>query len=341
MKEIYAIVPSFDPDEAIMADFMEGLRKVFDNIIIVNDGSNSVHDDFFASYVSEGVVLLNHKVNQGKGRAMKTAFNYLLDNHPDFKSCVTADCDGQHSIEDIKTVALLAKENPDDLILGVRDFDHDDVPAKSKFGNKITRGVFKVFIGLDITDTQTGLRGFSNKMSEVFLGVMGERYEYESNMLIVCKDKNIDITETVIETIYINKNQTSHFNPIRDSLMIYKLFMKYIFASVGSFVLDITLFQIFMMMLKGINAILLSTVFARVLSATFNYSMNGKFIFKNSGQNSIYKYFTLALIIMILSGLSVNFLVTSLNFNALLAKLLVDVLLFVVSFVVQREWVFK
>lgn len=341
MDKIYAIIPSYDPDIAIMEAFIVELRRTFDNIIIVNDGSNSKYDAFFEAYKRDGIVVLNHKVNQGKGRAMKSAFNYLLDHHPDFEACVSADCDGQHAVKDIKNVGLLARKNPNNLILGVRDFDHGDVPAKSRFGNKMTRGVFKIFIGLDITDTQTGLRGFSKKMCEVFLGVIGERYEFESNMLIECKNMDITIQETTIDTIYINKNQTSHFNPIRDSLMIYRLFLKYIVASVGSFVLDISLFQVFMILLKGSRAILIATALARIISATFNYTLNGKFIFKNSNDTSIYKYFALALMIMVMSGVSVNFLVTVLHFKALFAKLLVDILLFIVSFVAQREWVFK
>ncbi|AMC93013.1 hypothetical protein AOC36_03145 [Erysipelothrix larvae] len=340
MDNIYIIIPSFNPDESIMREFITDLYQACQNIVIVNDGSDASHDLFFKSFEHMGIPVLKHVVNQGKGRAIKSGFNYVL-NHHDFDAVVTADCDGQHAVKDIQTCGRLAQQHPHDLVLGVRDFSQDDVPKKSRFGNRITIQVFKIFIGLNITDTQTGLRAFSQKVAKEFLGVAGERYDYETNMLISCKEKDIKISETRIDTIYINKNQTSHFNPIKDSFIIYKLFFKYILVALSSFILDISLFQLFMWMLSMDRKIFYATIFARVFSSMFNYKLNGKLIFKHSSIKSMIKYYLLVLGIMLISGFMVTFICEILTIKPVLVKLVVDGLLFVLSFVVQREWVFK
>lgn len=341
MKDIYVVVPSYNPDIKIMKSFINDLKLAFNNIVIVNDGSNEVYNDFFSSFQQEKIIVIKHVVNQGKGRAMKTAFNYLLENRSDFKFVVTADCDGQHTVEDIKSCARLMLEYPDNLILGVRDFNKKDIPSRSRFGNKLTRSIFKMFIGLSISDTQSGLRGFNKKMVKEFLGTTGEKYEYETNMLITCKEKNVSLIETEIQTLYIDGNESSHFNPIRDSILIYKSFLKYIIVAMSSFLVDIMIFQLMMLGTKDNKNILLATIGTRIFSSILNFILNGKLIFNHNSKASILRYFCLVIIIMMVSGYSVSFITNGFKINALLVKVVVDTLLFLVSYLVQREWVFK
>lgn len=340
MKDVYVLVPSYKPDKEIMDRFIKELKKSFKNIIILNDGSGDEFNEFFDKY-KDNTILLKHNINQGKGRAIKTAFNYLLNEHPDFKAVVTADCDGQHSIEDIKKCAKKVINNPKALVIGARNFNQHDVPKKSRFGNKITRNVFRMFIGLNITDTQTGLRGFSNETAKIFLNTKGERYEYETNMLIDCKEKDIKIIEVKIKTIYINDNKTSHFNPVKDSIAIYKLFIKYLLNAISSFLLDILLFSILINIFKD-KTILISTIIARIMSSIYNFYINQKLIFKKSTKSSLYKYFSLVIVQMFISGFSVTYLSKVFTKTAsVLIKIIVDFILFVINFIVQREWVFK
>ncbi|NLA32767.1 MAG: glycosyltransferase family 2 protein, partial [Mollicutes bacterium] len=265
MKDIAIIIPIYNPDLGITKKFIEEAEKEFNNLIIIDDGCNEEFKDFFKSFKRHTV--LTHHVNQGKGRAIKTAFNYILNEMPNIKGSVVADCDGQHSVKDIKKVAEALLKNPHKLVLGVRDFTSKDVPPRSKFGNKITINVFKIFLGLTISDTQTGLRGYSDILMPIFLKTKGERYEYETNMLIECQELDIPILEVKIRTIYIENNKTSHFNPIKDSIIIYKLFIKYILSAISSFILDIILFSIFLLLTEKI---LLSTILARIISSIYN-----------------------------------------------------------------------
>lgn len=342
MDNIFVVVPTLDPDEEIMEKFINELHKEFKNILVVNDGSKEVHDKFFKKLSKEGIEVIHHYKNLGKGRALKNAFNYLLNKYDDLVGCITCDCDGQHSVKDIKKCAKVLKKNPQKLILGVRDFDQANVPMKSQYGNKITRNIFKIFIGLEISDTQTGLRGLSKHLMEEFMDLSGERYEYETNMLIECKNENIKIEEVEIETIYLNSNANSHFNPLKDSIMIYKLFVKYFVASFSSFLLDIILFSAILGILDINYEILAATILARVVSSIYNYIINSNLVFQNMCISSLIKYYILAIIQMLISGCFVTYLAGLISFlPVILTKIVVDSILWVINLIVQREFVFK
>lgn len=244
MEDIAIIIPSYKPHKEIMNEFIEKLKKHFKNIVIVDDGSGEEYTEFYKAINNQGITVLKHNINLGKGRAIKTAFNYCLNTYTNIKGTVTADCDGQHYVKDIIKCAEKLKEDPEKLIIGTRNFNEEQVPFKSRYGNKITRTMFSTFVGIKITDTQSGLRAFGIENMKNFLETAGERYEYETNMLIECKEKEIEIAEVPITTVYIQNNSLSHFNPVKDSIMIYKLFIKYIISALSSFALDIILFTI-------------------------------------------------------------------------------------------------
>ncbi|HIU12028.1 MAG TPA: bifunctional glycosyltransferase family 2/GtrA family protein, partial [Candidatus Onthocola stercorigallinarum] len=333
-KDAVILIPAYNPDEAIMQDFLGELNKKFKNIVIVNDGSDKIHDSFFEK-LSNNYIVIKHYKNLGKGRALKTGINYILNEFPKLKVIVTADCDGQHSVKDIENCFKASLNNPDSLVLGTRNFNDKNVPFKSKYGNKITRNMFKIFVGIKITDTQTGLRAISKAIATKFLDVAGERYEYETNMLITCKNEDIKIYEEEIDTVYINGNELSHFNHVKDSIMIYKLFIKYILAAISSFVVDILLFTLILSFIKNIaNAILISTILARIISSLYNYLINSKLVFKKMNKYSLIKYFTLVIIMMFVSGFAVNYLVKLSTWNATLVKIIVDAIIFVINFII-------
>ena len=203
MKNIYIVIPTLDPDTKIMEKFINDLKKECPNILVVNDGSKSEYKGFFKKLEKSGIEVFEHHKNLGKGRALKDAFNYLLNEHENLVGVVTCDCDGQHGVNDIKNIAEMISLDKDELILGTRDFDKSNVPLKSMLGNKITRMIFKNFVGIKITDTQTGLRGLNANLMNTFIDSVGERYEYETTMLIDCRNKNITIKEDIIENSYI------------------------------------------------------------------------------------------------------------------------------------------
>lgn len=346
--EVPVIIPSYEPDEKLPG-LLKQLRETgFQNIVVVDDGSGEDYAHFFKEAEEVyGCRVLHHAVNQGKGRALKTAFHYCLREFDKLPGVITADSDGQHSPECILACADALLANPAALILGCRCFDKEDVPARSEFGNKCTRIVMKYLTGITVSDTQTGLRGIPGFFMEQLLMVKGERFEFETNMLLETRKKKIPIVEVPIRTIYIEENKTSHFNPIKDSVKIYMIFGKFLFSSLSSSVLDLALFSLLCFVMRGmkwgsITYVMAATVFARIFSALYNYLLNWKVVFQSEGsvKATLPRYVLLAVVQMSLSALLVGSLYPLFGGAEVLVKIPVDVLLFFLSFVIQREFVY-
>lgn len=348
------IIPAYEPDDRFIKVLKDLVDAELSPIIVVNDGSGPEYDSIFLEVKRiikhEGLVL-NHDCNRGKGRALKTAFEYVINQYPDAIGVVTADSDGQHTVECIKKVQLELENNPNSLILGVRDFSSENVPWKSRFGNELTEKVFSYVAGVHITDTQTGLRGIPYEFLKELLDVKGERFEFETRMLLVAANR-YTIKEVVIETVYDSKeNHQTHFNPIKDSIKIYKIlgeqFLKFIFSSVSSCLIDIALFALLCHIFRNNDShfyLILSTVLARVISATYNYIINYVIVFrsKESKAKSAIKYIILACIQMLASAALVTlFCWIFKGLYEVIIKVFVDTFLFFVSYYIQRKIVFK
>lgn len=348
---IPVIIPAYEPDEKLLKLLKQLKEAGIANIIVVDDGSGSDYQELFLQAEAvEGCEVLHHAVNLGKGRALKTAFNACLLNFPGLCGCVTADSDGQHTPSDILACMRKLWENPKALVLGCRNFDGADVPARSSFGNKCTRKVFRYLVGLSVSDTQTGLRAIPASFMKELMNVKGERFEYETNMLIETKNLDIPILEVPVETIYLEENKTSHFNPIKDSIRIYMIFGKFLFSSLSSSVLDLVLFGLFCKTLQAASGflgelpyIVGATVMARIISAVYNFLLNYKVVFKSSAGIAVtaVKYCALAVCQMLCSAFLVNELFHLLGGYEVAVKIPVDVFLFFLSFVIQREFVYR
>lgn len=347
MDEIAVIIPTLNPDEKL-CNLVIKLKEVgFANIILVDDGSKPSTIHFFDEAVEiSGCILLKHPVNQGKGRALKTAFQYIIAEYPHIKGAITVDADGQHSVKDIVACANALLEHPNSLIMGCRQFSEKGIPARSRIGNKFTCKVIKLLCGISLSDTQTGLRGISITYMKTFIEVKGERFEYEMNMLLSAKENNIPFYEVPIETIYLDENQTSHFNPLKDSIRIYAVFGKFLLSSLTSFLIDILLFTLLVSLLKAFLPniyIIVSTAGARLVSSIANFLINKKTVFRDNSKqvHTVIRYFLLCVVQLLLSAFSVNALYALLQINESVIKIIVDTILFILSFYIQREWVFR
>ncbi len=346
-ENFYIVIPSLDPDEKLKKT-VEGLRDIgFTKFVLVDDGSKEENHRFFPEE-DENTVLLHHRYNRGKGAALKTAFKYILQNCPDAEVIITADGDGQHLAGDILSCAKKI-ESDNQVILGCRDFSRPDVPKRSRFGNNITSFVFRLLCGMKISDTQTGLRAFPRALLPNLLDIKGERFEYETNMLLKLSSQGVGFKEVKIETVYIEDNRTSHFHPIRDSLRIYRFILAYFLSAGISFITDISFFYIFLKLLSSVLgnwAEAIATVGARLISSVINFTLNRKTVFDNHQpiRKTVFKYIILAVCQMLTSAGLVSLLsilLASQPFGSTLIKILVDTCLFFFSFRLQRCWVFK
>lgn len=347
------VIPAYEPDTR-MLDLLQAMKeKDLGPVIIVDDGSGPAYAGLFAqaqNYVRElGGTILTHEVNRGKGRALKTAFAHILDTYPDAVGCVTADSDGQHTTECILSVRRALEDHPDNLVLGVRQFDGEGVPWRSRAGNKITEKVFSYVSGVHVTDTQTGLRGIPRAFMKDLLDVPGERFEFEMQMLLESAG-DYPVLEVPIQTIYDSKdNHQTHFNTFSDSVKIYRIlakkYLKYVFASVSSCVIDLALFAVFCFFLKGrLPAyITVSTVLARAISAVYNYVVTYKIVFASKQKVAVsgMKFLILAIVQMSLSALLVTAGCALLPFLPEVAvKAFVDCVLFFISYTIQQKYIF-
>ena len=355
-KTVPIVIPSYEPDERLITLLNDLNEAGLGPVIIVNDGSGTEYDEIFSRaeklIEANGGKLISYRPNRGKGRALKTAFEYISRNIPDALGCVTADSDGQHTPGCIASIIKALRENPNSLVLGVRQFDGENVPWKSRMGNTITIKVFSYVSGVRVSDTQTGLRGIPFEFMKDLIDCKGERFEYETQMLLECAGR-LKIHEVPIKTVYDSKeNHQTHFDPWKDSVRIYKIlgkkFIKYIFASLSSFVVDIILFTIFCKVLAGAvpegYLVQVSTVCARVISATYNYLVNYFLVFKSRAgkATSLAKYAALAFVQMQASAWSVAGICFLLPMvSKTLIKCIVDTFLFLLSYSIQQRFVFS
>ena len=358
MKEFNfsVVIPSYNPDEKLktVVDGLEALGVT--DIIVVNDGSKEETLQYFdAVKENPSVTLLCHEVNKGKGAALKTAFRYIIENRPESIGCVTADGDAQHLPKDIIACASLLRDESNGVILGVRDFSLPHVPARSKKGNKITSAVFRIFVGMKLSDTQTGLRAFPVKVLEMMCNIAGDRYEYETNMLLEMRKKHIPYTEQIIQTVYIEENKTSHFNPIKDSWRIYKLILAhFFFYSISSLlcllleqVIQTTVYAFVKHSLLDYITEIVAFLPARIISSIVNFAINKKLVFssKASVKTTLIRYYILwfgqAIVTMLLDWLfgSVIFATSSAVVYTIIT-LIIKTLIAIISFRIQKDWVF-
>ena len=231
LSEAAIVLPSLDPDKKFKTVVDELIETGFENIVIVDDGSSDDRQKWFEDAASHPQCrVLHHGVNKGKGRALKTAFAYVAKELPYVKGVITIDGDGQHLTKDIIACGERMLEEKDNVVLGCRDFDAPGVPPRSVAGNKSTNKMFKIFCGITISDTQTGLRAIPAKYLGLFCDIEGERFEYETNMLLQMKRKGIAFSEQSIETVYDSEDYSSHYNAVKDSARIGKIILKFLFS---------------------------------------------------------------------------------------------------------------
>lgn len=344
MKKPYIVIPALDPDQHLLtliakitAEDPEWSHHL--GIVVVNDGSRStaIFDQLSNRH---RVHILTHNQNQGKGAALRTAFRWILEQQEERCSgAVTADADGQHLATDILAVCTRLKGYPDKLWLGSRVFERNDVPLRSKIGNKLTRVIFKLVTGQDIRDTQTGLRGIPLGFLENLVTFDSCGYEFELEMLLSAKRFGYRISSQKIATVYEEGNEASHYRPVVDSIKIYQKFFK--FASIGivSAVLD---YSIFATAYFFSGQVLESIVLARIVSGIFNFSLNRQWVFKEGSHIAwdATKYGCLA-VVLVASNYALTEAFRYFGLTPFIGKPLAEGLIFLLSYRGQKLLVFK
>ncbi|WP_026546914.1 bifunctional glycosyltransferase family 2/GtrA family protein [Paenarthrobacter nicotinovorans] len=333
------LIPAYEPDHQLTA-LIRNLQAAdpWLTMVVVDDGSGPDYQQTFDDAARLGCHVLSYAVNGGKGHALKSGFAFIAERFPG-QDVVCADSDGQHAVADILAVADRVRHVTAAMILGCRNFT-GSVPARSRFGNTVTRGLFRLATGQRVADTQTGLRGYRADMLPWLLTVRGQRYEYELNLLLEAKQAGYGIESVEIATVYLDNNSGSHFRPVADSLRIYAPLLKFLGSSLSAFVVDTVMFLV----LSAVtDSLLLAVVGARLVSASVNFLVNRRLVFEHGKDTSLRAAAAgyMALVVVLLSAnYAAMATLTSLALPDVPAKLLTEVALLGVSYGVQQRFLF-
>jgi glycosyltransferase involved in cell wall biosynthesis len=334
------LIPAYEPDQQLAA-LIRSIRDVepWATVVVVDDGSGPEYKDVFDGVNALGCHVVGYARNRGKGFALKTGFGFIADHLPG-RNVVCADSDGQHTIVDILRVAAAVQPGLPAMVLGTRNFT-GTIPARSKLGNTATRLLFTLATGERISDTQTGLRGYPGAMLPWLRSVRGERYEYELNLLLEAKQSGYAISSVDIATVYLDHNSGSHFRPLADSIRIYAPLLKFLASSFAAFLVDTV---VFLLLTLATDSLLVAVVGARAVSSAVNFLVNRRMVFEHGRDKTAtatgVRYFSLA-IVLLAANYGLISILDALSMAALPAKVLAEIALLTVSYVVQQRFLFS
>jgi len=334
---VVLLVPAYQPDGELLS-LLAAVRQLDPalELLVVDDGSAEASAPALAAARELGATVLHHEANRGKGAALRSGLAHVARIWPQ-AGVVTADADGQHLPEDVVAAAARVRAGSC-LLLGVRCFTGQGVPLRSRVGNLASVLLVRAATGRALTDTQTGLRGFSPGMLPWLLTVRGDRFEYELRVLLEAARRGLPIDQMPITTVYAEGNASSHFRAVRDSVRVYRPLALFMLSSLAAFAVD----SVTLVLLDALTGSLwLSVLGARLLSATVNYSVNRRVVFTaGRDRGSALRYTALAGSLL-LANLVLLSTMTAAGVGLLPAKLGTELLLVTLSFAVQRVAVFR
>lgn len=338
---VVLVIPAYNPGPELEPLVREMIRipGEFASVILVDDGSEPQHRMLFDRLAAlPGVTVLRHAVNLGKGTALKTALNEALCRFPESAGAVTADADGQHTPPDIRAVARMLDNGAADLILGARRFSRD-IPLRSMVGNRIILTLFRLLVGRKLSDTQTGLRGIASRVIAPLLHIGHSGYEFELDMLIMSKHHGWSIAEVPIETVYIDDNRSSHFRPIRDSIHISMQLFRFVGVSLATAAID---YAIFVTCFRFAGNIAESQIAARLVALFFQFFTVRRVVFfsDRAARLAFPAFAGLTAATGILSYGTIAVLHSRFGVPVVYAKMLSELLIYLGSFAVQRDFIF-
>ena len=335
---MYVLIPAYQPDARLPRLILELHRAdPSTKIVVVDDGSGQKFSDIFEASATAGAHVISYEHNRGKGYALREGFTWIRDVAGDSPECVvTADADGQHTLNDIFRVGRTCTDTGKS-VLGVREFV-GHVPARSRIGNTATSALFWLATGWKLKDTQTGLRAFPVALLPELLEVQGDRYEYELRVLLHLAKFRHPVSQIPIETIYEAGNPTSHFRPLQDSARIWAPLLKFAASSGVATIIDYVL----VLVLNALTgALFFPVIVARLVSASVNFAMNRR-VFEATGvplRRSALRYAALA-VAVIAGSYTMLAVVTGIGMPLWIAKIIADTTMYLVSYSAQSRYVF-
>jgi putative flippase GtrA len=333
---IAALIPANGPTDAL-PKLAQALRARGLLVVVTVDGGEAECDAVFDS-CAQNARVIRLPERAGRGAAIRAGVACARE---ELGNCVvvTADAEGNNAIDDILRVAGIAQENPGTLILGAR------ARCRNRAAALALRLLYRAFAKLDVHDLTTGLRAFDASLFHLIEETPGERDECEMNVLLKCAKEKIPIVETKIETVCPDGGAGTLLSAFRHYLRVYGNMIKFSLSSFAGFLTDYAMFNLLYALTPAMGEIRIdfSNYVARAISATLNYAINRRLVFKsreNVARTAV-QYFVLAAIILIFNTKILDFLIDKAHFNAQIAKLLTELMFFLMSWLAQRFIIFR
>jgi glycosyltransferase involved in cell wall biosynthesis len=220
--EIAVLIPAYNASESLRG-VIEGIKGYGLAIVVVDDGSTDATAEIARA---AGVQTLRHRINRGKGVALRTGFWFLL--HQGYQAIITMDADGQHDPSYIPLFIRAYEEERGDIIIGSRAGEFNAMSRLRRFWNRLGVKAVSKLIGTPLTDTQSGYRLIT---AEVLQGLplRATGYEGELELLIKACKRGHRVVEIKVTTHFIDGRHSSHFRPVRDTWLVCRTFLQELF----------------------------------------------------------------------------------------------------------------
>jgi glycosyltransferase involved in cell wall biosynthesis len=218
-SQTVAVIPAYH-DEKHIGDIVRRTGQQLDRVLVIDDGSN----DGTAQRAREaGAEIIVHSQNRGKGEAIKTGLRHCLAREVTWM--ILLDSDGQHLPEEIERfLSAAASATRPTFFLGNRMDNAGTMPFIRRVVNRHMSKRISRVCGQKIPDTQCGFRMLDRQLIPELLSG-GNRFDYETEVLIIASRKGYRIQSVPITTVY--SDQVSNIHPVRDALRFFKLIWRY------------------------------------------------------------------------------------------------------------------
>jgi glycosyltransferase involved in cell wall biosynthesis len=223
LDKICILIPAYNAQETL-GFVLKKIKPLKIDTVVIDDGSS---DETKRVALENGAQLVGHPLNLGKGAALRTGFQYILQR--DYHMVITLDADGQHDPSEIPSLLKIFQSVKPDILIASRAAEFGKMTFLRRFWNRLGVKAVARLCHSDITDSQSGFRLIR---TEVLKGVdlFTSRFETELELLINACKRGFSVLSVPIKTQNVDGTGSSHFRPVVDTWLVCKIFLRSLFG---------------------------------------------------------------------------------------------------------------
>jgi glycosyltransferase involved in cell wall biosynthesis len=222
LDKICILIPAYNAQETL-GSVLKKIGPLKMDTIVVNDGSS---DETKRVASENGAQLLEHPLNLGKGAALRTGFQYILQKG--YQVVITLDADGQHDPSEIPSLLKIFQSVNPDILIASRAAEFGKMTFLRRFWNRLGVKAVARLCHSDITDSQSGFRLIRTEVLKA-VDLSTSRFETELELLIKACKKGFGVLSVPIKTQKVDGTGSSHFRPVIDTWLVCKIFLRNLF----------------------------------------------------------------------------------------------------------------